>query len=144
MIKCIESNNLGLGIYKLPTYYGFNLTMRKRNEITEGIKYQKIKKKLEELKKDPESQIFFIDHALEQMEWRNINRGMVIFCLKNPNTLRIVDKQEKQRYKLWFKLSSRYSLILIVRFKRKNIYVITVIKTNRKWQKQTKKSVRRM
>lgn len=118
--------------------------MRKRNEIADGTEYQKIKKKLEELKKDPESQIFFIDHALEQMEWRNINRGMVIFYLKTPNTLRRVDKQEKQRYKLWFKLSSKYSLIPIVRFKRKNIYVITVIKTNRKWQKQTKKPVRRM
>lgn len=118
--------------------------MSPRNEIVDSSEYQEIKKRLGELKEDPESQIVFIDYALKQMEWRDISRGMITSCLKNPNKLRRVDKQKKQRYKAWFKLSGKYSLILVIRFKGKEVYIITTVKTNRKWQKQIKKPVRRM
>ncbi len=49
------------------------------------------------------------------------------------------DSKHPYRFRLAFKISRRYTLVLIVEVKRKTLYIITAWKTSKKWQKAIQK-----
>ena len=70
------------------------------------------------------------------MEERNIEEELLISTLFS-NSLYYIEEQEKtfnkipeKRHKLVFKISSKYSLIIIVAFYPKDLKIINVIKTS--------------
>jgi len=80
-------------------------------------------------------------HAVKRLVERNISVNCVHKFLLNPIKLIKVDKQNG-KYRLQFDLSSKYDLIIVVAFlnsSKKGLKVITVIKTNKKWQKALQK-----
>ena len=72
---------------------------------------------------------------------RGIPKETIIKNLNEPNKLLAFEMQqhsEEIRYRLQFNLSSKYDLIIVVRFEdeSKDLKIITFFKTNRKWQKK--------
>lgn len=71
---------------------------------------------------------------------RNISKEIIIEYLHNPVKLLTFERQqhsEEVRYRLQFDLSSKYDLIIVIRFEEgKDLKIITFFKTNRKWQKK--------
>jgi hypothetical protein len=103
--------------------------------------FEKVKKFLDNL---DNSNIFFKEHFYEQILDRPINEKLVRTSIKNTDKLLSVEEQPARRkgeekYKLWIKLSNKYSLVLIVAIKEKNLYIITGWNTDRKWQKAIQK-----
>jgi len=98
---------------------------------------EKIKKFLNEVSQD---NIIFKKHFYDRIEKRPISEGLVREYLKKTDKLLKVEEQQPKRqgeekYKLWIKLSNKYSLVVIVTISKKNLYIITSWNTNRKWQK---------
>lgn len=92
------------------------------------------------------NQIEIRPYCFGRMNERNVEETLLISTLFSRN-LYYVQKQNKtfngepeKRYKLIFKISSKYSLIIIVAFGAKILKVINVIKTSKgvekKWQKE--------
>jgi|SRR3989338_8549670 len=103
--------------------------------------FEKVKKFLQEL--DTEK-IHFKKHFTERVRERPINQGMTLKLLKQTDKLLKVDEQSsinegEEKYKLWLKLSHRYSLVLIVAIREKDLYIITGWNTDTKWQKAIQK-----
>ena len=84
--------------------------------------------------------IKFKHHFFERVRERPISEEMVRKYLKKTNHLVNVENQPsrnegEEKYKIWLKLSNKYSLVLIVAIRKKDLYIITGWNTNRKWQK---------
>ena len=64
---------------------------------------------------DPDN-IFFDKHFYKRTSERPINEGMIRTFLSQLNKLEKVEKGKENggRFKLWFKMSRRYSLVLII------------------------------
>lgn len=92
-------------------------------------------------------QIEFTNYCKSKMKQRNIYDKMVLSALNSNDNLFYTELQKKDfhdeienRYKLVYKISAKYSLIIIVAYYKKNLKVINVIKTSKdfkiKWRKK--------
>jgi hypothetical protein len=94
----------------------------------------KIKKFLENLDQD---KIIFDPHFYKRSRERPIDEGIVRNYLFRLSKLERVEKGKKDRFKLWFKMSRKYSLILIVEILiSKDLKVISAWNSDKKWQKK--------
>ena len=84
--------------------------------------------------------IIFDSHFYKRSGERPINEGMVRSFLSQINKLEKIEQgKEKERFKLWFSMSKRYSLIIIIEIKTaKDLKVISAWNINRKWQDKLK------
>ena len=82
-----------------------------------------------------QNDISFDPHFYKRAKRRPINEGMIRSFLSQINKLEKIEYgKEKNRFKLWFKMSNKYSLVLIVEIKiSKGLKVISAWNNNRKW-----------
>jgi len=101
------------------------------------IEINYIKKFLEKLSQD---RIIFDPHFYKRSQERPINEGLVRSYLSKIDKLEKIERgKSENRFKLWYKLSSKYSLILIIETDfSKDLKVISAWNNNRKWQKKLK------
>lgn len=95
------------------------------------------------------NQIEIRQYCRIRMDERNIEETLLISTL-NSKKLYYVEEQMKlfnqkpeKRHKLIFKISSKYSLIIIVSFYPKTLKVINVIKTSKGVEKKWKMKILR-
>jgi len=113
-------------------------------QVVDSLEYQLVKAKLEELKCFSVDEIKLSRHTLERLVFRGLDKELLFSCLRDPDRLIKVDRQDDGKFKAWFKISGKYSLVAVLRFNRNNgVNIITTYKTSRKWQKQIKPKVRR-
>jgi len=96
-----------------------------------------IRKFIEQLNQE---NISFDPHFYKRTRKRPINESMVRSFLSQPNKLEKIEQgKSKDRFKLWFEMSRKYSLVLIVELTHsKDLKVISAWNSNRKWQKKLK------
>jgi predicted nucleic-acid-binding protein len=106
-----------------------------------------IKKVLAKNKTYFKEQIELRPYCLSKMNERRIDEETVISTLLSDN-LFYVEIQKRpfkdaieDRYKLIYKLSSRYSLIIVVAYHEKVLKVINVIKTSKDMEKKWRKKI---
>lgn len=93
-----------------------------------------IKKFLEKLNQDF---IVFDAHFYKRSRTRPVDEGLVRSFLSKINKLEKIEKGKRGRFKLWFKMSRKYSLVLVVEIESsKSLKVISAWNSNRKWQKR--------
>ncbi len=83
-------------------------------------------------------EIKFKQHFFERIQKRPINQGMVVKAIKGKALLRAekqIARNDEEKYKLWFKLSNKYELIIIAIISRKVLYIVTGWNKQRTWQK---------
>ena len=97
-----------------------------------------VKKFLEEL---DQNNVSFDPHFYRRIGERPISEGMVRSFLSQIGKLEKVEQgKSKDRFKLWFKMSRRYSLVLIIEIEvSKGLKVISAWNSDRKWQKKLKR-----
>ena len=98
---------------------------------------KEVKKFLEGLNQD---NVSFDPHFYKRTNERPINEGMVRSFLSQINKLEKVERGKgDNRFKLWFKMSRKYSLVLIIEINlSKDLKVISAWNSDSKWQKQLK------
>ncbi len=99
------------------------------------MELKEVGKFLEDLNQD---RITFDPHFYKRSKKRPINEGMVRSFLSQIDRLEKIEKGKgENRFKLWFKMSRRYSLVLIIEIEvSKGLKVISAWNSNRKWQKK--------
>ena len=102
------------------------------------MELKEIKGFLEKLNQDS---IIFDSHFYKRSEERPVNESMIRSFLSQIDKLeRIEQGKGKDRFKLWFKMSRKYSLVLIIEIElSKGLKVISAWNTNKKWQDKLKK-----
>ena len=87
-----------------------------------------------------QNKIIFDTHFYKRSEERPINESIVRSFLSQINKLEKIEQgKEKDRFKLWFKMSRKYSLVLIIEVSpSKDLKVISAWNSDRKWQKKLK------
>ena len=85
--------------------------------------------------------ITFDKHFYKRIRERPINESMVRSFLSQVNRLEKIEQgKQKDRFKLWFKMSGKYSLVLIIEVNcSKGLKVISAWNTDRKWQGKLKR-----
>jgi hypothetical protein len=88
-----------------------------------------------------QNNISFDSHFYKRSGERPVNEGMVRSFLSQPNKLEQIERgRGDNRFKLWFKMSRRYSLVLIIEIElSKDLKVISAWNTDRKWQSQLRR-----
>ena len=88
-----------------------------------------------------QNNVSFDPHFYKRTGERPINEGMVRSFLSQLNKLENIEKGKgENKFKLWFKMSSRYSLNVILEIElSKHLKVISAWNTNRKWQGKLKR-----
>lgn len=97
---------------------------------------EQVKKKLSKLSK---KSIKYSQHANFNIVLRGGNKTDIIKNLLNPEKLIDCENQGKGKYKLCFHISNSKTMILIVKLKEKNLYIITFIMRHRAWKKKLEK-----
>ena len=102
---------------------------------------EKVKKFLDALE---EKDIHFKEHFHDKIKERPISEELVKEYLKKTERLFKVEEQPSRRegeekYKLWIRLSNKYTLVVIAAIAGKSLYIITGWNTDRKWQKSIQK-----
>jgi hypothetical protein len=97
------------------------------------VELNEVKRFLEELNQD---NITFDKHFYKRSSDRPIDESRVRSFLSQIDNLdKIETGKGENRFKLWFKMSRKYSLILIVEvYISKGLKVISAWNSNRKWQ----------
>jgi len=92
------------------------------------------------LEKPNQNDISFDPHFYKRLGERPINESIVRSFLSQINKLEKIEQgKEKSRFKLWFKMSRKYSLVLIIEILNyKDLKIISAWNSNKKWQKQSK------
>ena len=103
--------------------------------------FEKVRKFLENVKQED---IKFRKHFYDKIKERPVTEAMVREYLKRTDRLLKVEGQPSRRegeekYKLWIKLSNKYSLVVVAATAKKDLYIITSWNTDRKWQKAIQK-----
>ena len=84
--------------------------------------------------------IVFDPHFYKRSWGRPINESIVRSFLSQLNKLDKIEKGKGERFKLWFKMSRKYSLVLIIEVNlSKGLKVISAWNTSRKWQDKLKR-----
>ena len=101
------------------------------------MELKEIKEFLEKLNQD---NISFDSHFYKRSSERPINESLVRSFLSQTNKLEKIEQgKERDRFKLWFKMSHKYSLVLIIEINTsKDLKVISAWNTDRKWQDKLK------
>jgi len=93
-------------------------------------------------------QVELTSYCLNRIKERNVEEAIVISTLFSKNNLYYVEEQLKpyrrkieKRHKLIFKISSKYSLIIVIAFYPKVLKVVNVIKTSKGVEKQWRKKI---
>ena len=95
-----------------------------------------IKKFLEKLNQD---YISFDSHFYKRTSERPVSEGMIRRFLSQIGRLEKIEQGKKDRFKLWFKMSRKYSLVLIIEIETsKGLKVISAWNSNKKWQDKLK------
>ena len=95
-----------------------------------------VKKFLEKLDQDD---IVFDPHFYKRVGDRPINESMIRSFLSQINKLEKIEQGKSDRFKLWFKMSRKYPLVVIIEIDiSKDLKVISAWNTNRKWQDKLK------
>lgn len=103
---------------------------------------EKIKNFLNEITDD---RIKFKPHFYKQIKNRlSVTEGLVRSCLKDPKRLLEVEQQkakieEEEKYKLWFRMSNKYTLVTIAVKSEKGLYIVTAWNSDKRWQKAIQK-----
>jgi len=103
--------------------------------------FDKVKQFLDDLE---QKDIRFKEHFYDKTKERPISEGMIRENLKKTNNLLSVEEQparrnNEEKYKLWIKLSNKYSLVIVVTISGKALNIVTAWNTDRKWQNQIQK-----
>ena len=83
----------------------------------------------------------FTNYCLEKIEDRGVNQDLVISLIleKEPYYIeeqkRVLEDSEETRYKLIYRISSKYSIIIVISYSERILNVINVIKTSKKAEK---------
>ncbi|MDP2672855.1 MAG: hypothetical protein Q8O84_03530 [Nanoarchaeota archaeon] len=111
-----------------------SLALRGKNREME---LKEVKSFLEKLN---QNEIIFDPHFYKKSKERPVNESMIRSFLSQIYKLEKIEQgKEKDRFKLWFKMSGKYSLILIIEARiSKGLKVISAWNTNRKWQDKLK------
>lgn len=97
--------------------------------------FERVKRFLESVKQE---NIFFKKHFHERTLERPVSEGMVRRYLKKSliKAERLPAREEgEEKYKLWFRMSRRYSLVVIAVISEGFLYIITCWNSDAKWQK---------
>ena len=95
-----------------------------------------VKRFIEKLDQD---EVVFDSHFYRRCKERPIDEGMVRNFLFKVDKLERIEEGNNGRFKLWFKMSGKYSLVLIVEiFISKGLKVVSAWNSDRKWQKKLK------
>ncbi len=92
------------------------------------------------LKRYSREQVAFNEpHITERCLWRNITKEEILQCLLSLHALVYAGEQEskspfERKYDLYFVLSNTRAYRIVAVLREKSLYVITVIKINRRWQ----------
>jgi len=107
-----------------------------------------IRNVLKKIRNYSSEQIELTTYCLNRIKERNVEEAIVISTLFSEDNLYYVEEQSKpykggieKRHKLIFKISSKYSLIIIVAFYPKVLKVVNVIKTSKGVEKQWRKKI---
>ncbi|MDO8516817.1 MAG: hypothetical protein Q7S33_01710 [Nanoarchaeota archaeon] len=84
--------------------------------------------------------IIIDSHFYKRSQERLVSESMIRSFLSQINKLEKIEQGKgKDRFKLWFKMSGKYSLVLIIEIGvSKDLKVISAWNTNRKWQDKLK------
>ena len=101
------------------------------------MELKEVKNFLEGLNED---NILFDSHFYKRSQERPIKEGMIRSFLSQLNKLEKIEQGKgENRFKLWFKMSGKYSLVVIIEIEvSKGLKVISAWNSNKKWQKQLK------
>ena len=101
------------------------------------MELKEVKSFLEKLNQDD---ITFDPHFYKRTGERPINEGIVRSFLSQINKLEKIEQGKgRDRFKLWFKMSRKYSLVSIIEVDlSKGLKVISAWNTDRKWQDKLK------
>lgn len=100
------------------------------------MKLKEIKNFLEKLN---QNNITFDPHFYKRIGERPVNESMVRSFLSQINKLEKIEQGKGDRFKLWFKMSKKYSLVLIIEINlSKDLKVISAWNTDKKWQDKLK------
>lgn len=95
-----------------------------------------LKEFLENLKQD---EISFDPHFYKRVTERPVNEGIVRSYFSSFEKLEKAEVGKgENRFKLWFKMSRKYSLVVIVEIHSKSLKVISAWNSDRKWQNKLK------
>lgn len=84
-----------------------------------------------------QEKISFNSHFYKKAKRRPINEGMIRGFLSNPKKLERIEKGKQSRFKLWFRMSRKYSLVLIIEINSsKHLRIISAWNTSRRWQRK--------
>jgi hypothetical protein len=99
------------------------------------MELREVKNYLENLNQED---IIIDPHFYKRCKERPVSEGLIrSFLFKLDKLERIEIGKGENRFKLWFRMSSKYSLVMIVEIIiSKNLKVISAWNSNRKWQKQ--------
>ena len=102
------------------------------------MEIKEVRRFLERLNQDD---IIFDPHFYKRIGERPINEKMVRSFLSQVNKLVKIEqgKEKGDRFKLWFKMSRKYSFVVIIDAIPKGFKVISAWNTDRKWQDKLKK-----
>jgi len=103
---------------------------------------------LKKIRNYPSEQVELTPYCLNRIKERNVEETLVISTLFSKNSLYYAKEQLKpykgkieKRHKLIFKISSKYSLIIVIVFYPKVLKVVNVIKTSKGAEKQWRKKI---
>ena len=87
--------------------------------------------------------VTFDPHFYKRSKERPISEGMIRDFLSQTSKLEEIERgRGKDRFKLWFKMSKKYSLVviieIIIEINPKGLKVISAWNSDRKWQNQLK------
>ncbi len=87
------------------------------------------------------SRIVFKAHFYLRAMERPISEGLIKKYIKKTDKLLKVERLfstigEEEKFKLWFKLSNKYDLVIVAVFSKKHLYIITAWNTIRRWNRQ--------
>jgi len=101
------------------------------------MELKEVKTFLEELNQE---NILFDTHFYKRSRERPIDESMIRSFLSQTNKLEKIEQgKDKNRFKLWFKMSRKYFLVLIIEINlSKDLKVISAWNTDRKWQNKLK------
>ena len=85
--------------------------------------------------------IHFKRHFYEKTADRPVSESLVREYLKKTDRLLKAEVQPskikgEEKYKLWIRLSNRYSLVAVIVISGKDLYIITAWNKERKWERQ--------
>lgn len=101
------------------------------------MELKEVKDFLEKLNQD---NIIFDKHFYKRSKDRPVSESMVRSFLSQVSKLEKIEQGKgEDRFKLWFKMSRKYSLVLIIEIEvSKGLKIISVWNSDRKWQDKLK------